>query len=191
MLVRVFGEVLESLSSEGHSFHDVKVEKLIKAAGISRATFYSYFDDKADLLLAVSEDLLQELLASGHGFHQLPTGATKADLRESIRAPFAKYVERRATFRALVHLWHTDPRIAEQQQRVIDQTVTNIATQIVSRQNAGDLDPGLDPVRIATWLTWMLERGAYHLTGPTLAPDLDAWIDAATDLIWGAIYQRV
>jgi TetR/AcrR family transcriptional regulator, ethionamide resistance regulator len=188
MLIRVFGDVLERLAAEGQSFHDVKVQTLIDAAGISRATFYSYFEDKGDLLVAISEDLLDELWDSGQSFHSLPDDARKEDLRDAVRIPLAKYVDRHDIFRALVHLWHTDPRVAAQQQRIIDQTVVSVAEQIRRRQDRGALARDLDATRVATWLTWMLERGAYHLTDTVPVPDLDAWVDAVTDVIWRALY---
>src|SRR6516162_3758329 len=85
MLTRVYEGVLEKLAAEGQSFHDVKVQTLIDAAGISRATFYSYFEDKGDLLVAISEDLLGELWESGRSFHALPDDPRKEDLREAVR----------------------------------------------------------------------------------------------------------
>src|SRR4051794_34010288 len=42
--------VLENLLDKGENFTEVSVERLVSEAGISRSTFYVYFEDKGDLL---------------------------------------------------------------------------------------------------------------------------------------------
>jgi len=43
-------EVVQQLLDEGESFTEMSVERLVSEAGISRSTFYVYFEDKGDLL---------------------------------------------------------------------------------------------------------------------------------------------
>src|SRR5262249_62181282 len=43
-------DAIEGVTDGGEGLGDVSVEKLAKAAGISRATFYIYFADNGDLL---------------------------------------------------------------------------------------------------------------------------------------------
>src|SRR5262249_45112671 len=48
---------LEELLSDGASFTELGVERIARAAGISRSTFYLYFADKTDLLIRLSASL--------------------------------------------------------------------------------------------------------------------------------------
>ena len=67
--------------AEDESYTALSVERLVREAGISRATFYVYFEDKGDLLRALAEDFIERILGRGVDWWQLPPDATKADLR--------------------------------------------------------------------------------------------------------------
>ncbi|MFJ4633810.1 TetR/AcrR family transcriptional regulator [Streptomyces sp. NPDC088847] len=41
---------VERLLHAGNSFTDISVQRIIEEAGVSRATFYAYFEDKSDIL---------------------------------------------------------------------------------------------------------------------------------------------
>ena len=47
-------EATEKLLREGNSYADLSVEAIAARAGISRTTFYDYFEDKRELLLAIA-----------------------------------------------------------------------------------------------------------------------------------------
>src|SRR6516225_2261443 len=63
MLSRHFVSVVENLVENGVRYADLSVEAIITAGGISRSTFYVYFDDKGDLLVAMAQDVISDLLA--------------------------------------------------------------------------------------------------------------------------------
>jgi AcrR family transcriptional regulator len=44
-----------------HGFHNVPVESIAEAAGVSVGSFYAYFNDKHELLLAVIDQLLRRI----------------------------------------------------------------------------------------------------------------------------------
>ena len=54
-------EVVEDLLDKGESYTELSVERLVSEAGISRSTFYVYFEDKGDLLRGWFEDIEAEL----------------------------------------------------------------------------------------------------------------------------------
>ncbi len=74
-------EVVERLLGEGESFTEISVERLVQAAGISRSTFYVYFEDKGDLLRAWYCEIIAELAESTAGWWELDGSATRDDLR--------------------------------------------------------------------------------------------------------------
>ena len=54
-------EATERLMDDGTTFTELSVDRLASEAGISRATFYVYFEDKADLLRLLAARVLAEL----------------------------------------------------------------------------------------------------------------------------------
>ena len=56
---------------EGESFTELSVERIVAAAGISRSTFYVYFEDKGDLLRALTEDVISQMLEVSHHWWDL------------------------------------------------------------------------------------------------------------------------
>ena len=65
MLSRHFVSVVEELVENGVRYADLSVEAIITAGGISRSTFYVYFEDKGDLLVAMAQDVIGDLVADG------------------------------------------------------------------------------------------------------------------------------
>ena len=56
---------VETLLEEGETFTELSVERIVAEANISRSTFYVYFEDKGHLLRALTEDLLELMVAAG------------------------------------------------------------------------------------------------------------------------------
>ncbi|WP_338704225.1 TetR/AcrR family transcriptional regulator (plasmid) [Streptomyces sp. Q6] len=58
-VVRTLGRLLDS----GEAFTEISVQRILEEAGVSRATFYSHFRSKTDLLVQLTDELRQSLLA--------------------------------------------------------------------------------------------------------------------------------
>ena len=56
-------EVVEGLLHEQDSYLNLSVEQIIDAGGMSRSTFYRYFDDKAELIVALADNAMADILA--------------------------------------------------------------------------------------------------------------------------------
>ena len=56
-------DATERLMSEGASFTEISVDRLSTEAGISRASFYIYFDDKGHLLRRLAGQVFGDLAA--------------------------------------------------------------------------------------------------------------------------------
>jgi AcrR family transcriptional regulator len=72
-------EAVERLVSDGLSFTELSVERLATEAGVSRSTFYVYFDDKAALLTAWLAEVIDEVTEAAQGWWASltrPTGLT-------------------------------------------------------------------------------------------------------------------
>ncbi|MEV6766661.1 helix-turn-helix domain-containing protein [Streptomyces sp. NPDC051105] len=57
----------------GEAFSAISVQRILEEAGVSRATFYSHFHSKSDLLVQLTDELRMSLLALAQQWH-LGTG---------------------------------------------------------------------------------------------------------------------
>src|SRR5215471_11297315 len=82
----------EELMASGESYTELSVERIVREAGISRATFYVYFEDKGDLLRALAEDFIERILVAAAVWWTLPADADKPRLRAAMQAIFDAYI---------------------------------------------------------------------------------------------------
>jgi AcrR family transcriptional regulator len=188
MLSRHFVGVVEELVDRGSSYADLSVEAIITAGGISRSTFYVYFGDKGDLLVAMAREVIGDLVATGSSWWDLPVDASRADLLKALRVPIDTYRKHRTVLGTVAETAAYDLRVREQQQSLIDQVVAALTTYIGDAQRAGVTDPHLDAARTAQWLIWMIERGLYQLVGSADEQEVERQLDALTDIVWRVIY---
>lgn len=188
MLSRHFVSVVEELVENGVRYADLSVEAIITAGGISRSTFYVYFEDKGDLLVAMAQDVIGDLVADGAAWWELPVDATREDLQKALRVPIDTYRKHRTILGTVAETAAYDPRAREQQQNLIDQVVTALTTYVGDAQRAGVADPKLDAGRTAPWLIWMIERGLYQLVGSADDAEVERQLDALVEIVWRVLY---
>ncbi|BDB43979.1 hypothetical protein Mkiyose1665_03140 [Mycobacterium kiyosense] len=188
MLGRHFVGVVEELVANGVRYADLSVEAIITAGGISRSTFYVYFDDKGDLLVAMAQDVIGELIADGSSWWDLPVNATREDLHKAMRVPIDTYRRHRTILGTIAETAAYDPRAQEQQQHLIGQVVRALTAYIGDAQRAGVADTELDSARTAQWLIWMIERGLYQLVGSAGDEEVELQLDALVEIVWRVVY---
>ena len=181
--------VIEALLEAGERYAELSVERIITAGGISRSTFYAYFEDKGDLLGALAQHVTADLVGVGHYWWELPPDAGRDELREALRPPIDTYRSYRTILGAVVETAAYDSRVRAQQQELIDQVVASLAAHIKANQRAGLAAPELDPPRTAKWLIWMIERGLYELVSPARGAEAERLLGAVTDVVWRALYE--
>lgn len=189
ILSRHFIDVVEPLIEAGEPYADLSVERIIRAGGISRSTFYAYFEDKGDLLRAMAQDVIGDLVGVGHHWWELPPDASRDDLREALRPPVDTYRAHRTILGAVVETAAYDPRVREQQNRLIESTVASLTEHIERAQREGAAEAGLDARRTAQWLIWMTERGLYQLVSAAGDEEGAQLLEALTDVVWRTLYD--
>ena len=172
-----------------HSFTDLAVSDILNAAGISRGTFYFYFDSKQ----AVLGELVRRTVAQGHTA-AAPWLAGPADPVAALRAGTAAGAElwqaSAPVLRAIVENWRTDPRLTtlwlEQMQSFTDATIAQITADPRTQMSL----TGHDTEAIASALTWLGER-LYYLaaTGTPPFDNQDTLIDTLV-YVWAAVLYR-
>lgn len=182
---------VEALFDQGETFAALTVERLISEAGLSRSTFYTYFADKSELLKELAADVLEELFDAAAQWWERDRIASKAELHEGIRGVVNGFVDHRVIMRAISDAAATDADIGEQWVTLMKQSAGLVARHIRMGQEAGFIDPALDPESTGTWLNWAAERSLTRLIAPSDAAGVEAWHQVMTDLYWNLLYDRV
>ena len=180
--------VVEKLLANGESFTEISIERMVQAAGMSRSTFYVYFQDKGDLLRAWFADIESEIAEAGAGWWEIDAQSTREDLRAALERvvmtyrPYAPLMA--ATFDAAAY----DPGVREHTEAMMQANSAGLRKHIRQGQRAGFIDAALPAGETAEWLTWMAER-AFHVLLQGLSPrELRPHIDAYTAIVWNTLY---
>jgi TetR/AcrR family transcriptional regulator, ethionamide resistance regulator len=181
--------VVERLLEEGDSYTSLSVERLVAEAGISRSTFYVYFQDKGELLRALLEDLTDELMKAARQWWDLaPATASREDVRTALRGFAETYRRHGRLFAAAAEVAAYDPQLGPFFGRFVDTAAAELVVHIRGGQLHGGVDASLDAVRTAAWLTWMAERGLYQLLASAPKDEAQRLADALADIVWNTLY---
>src|ERR1044071_1389315 len=81
----------ERLMRDGTSFTELSVDRLATEAGISRASFYIYFEDKGYLLRRLASQVLGDLTASGERWWDVAWRHNPDDARAAMAGIIATF----------------------------------------------------------------------------------------------------
>lgn len=185
---RVVAAAAEVLVRDGWS--GASVPRIAAAAGVAHGTFYTYFDSKADVLMAVLADLWDDIYAgrgdAGGTRPEMGPTPTAAEARAAVEAANDRFLtayRRNATLMGLVEQLSTDPqRLAVFDQRR-QQFVDRAARFVVRLQGAGLVDGDVDARTTAAALVAMTRHFAY--TWLVRGDELDeAAARRTVDLVW-------
>jgi TetR/AcrR family transcriptional regulator, ethionamide resistance regulator len=180
-------EATGGLLDEGVSYADLNIERIATRAGISRTAFYFYFRDKRELLLRLTEDVVDELYRQGDIWFS-GNGDAGEDLHEALGNIAAIYRENGAVLRAIVQAAATDDEVAVFWHAILDRFVVATTARIKALQATGHSAVHEDPRAAAFVLCWMIERAFNQqlVLGQPLRED--ALVDALTGIFVRAVY---
>ncbi|WP_269750191.1 TetR/AcrR family transcriptional regulator [Nocardia violaceofusca] len=181
-------DAAETLMGEQNlTFAELSVDRLAGAAGISRATFYLYFEDKGELLRRLAQHALTEISEAAKTWWQAAERSDPDDLHQAMKNVLATYRNRRLILSAVVEESAYDQGIAEVFNELID-GVRGTTRKIIERGQASGRIRPMPTDEIADALTWMVERVCYQMVRNT-APEHDDTLAAAlTQIIWSSLY---
>jgi len=172
----------EELLVEGASFAELNIERIATRAGISRTAFYFYFRDKRELLMRLTTDVNEQLMAvastwwSGGG-----------EIRTALAGVAALYREHAALFRATVEVSTYDDEVARFWRGLVGLFVEATEERIRAEQRAGRALSG-EPRSLAFGLIWMTERAMYQQYVQAEPPGLDTMVDALALIFERTVY---
>jgi AcrR family transcriptional regulator len=181
-------EVVERLLEQGESYTELSVERLVSEAGMSRSTFYVYFEDKGDLLAAWFGEITQEIEDAARDWQALDAGLTREDLRAALSRIVKSYKPHTTLMAAVYDAAAYDPGVRELVDGMMNWNVAGLRNHIKAGQKTGFIDPDLLPQQTAAWLQWMAERGLHQLVRNASPAEVERLIDAYTSIVWNTLY---
>lgn len=171
------------------SFADLAVSDILTAAGVSRGTFYFYFDSKH----AVLAELVRRAVGEGHAA-AAPWLSGPPDPVAALRAGTAAgarlWQQHAPVLRAIVENWRADPGLTTLWQEQMQTFTAAAVAQITADPRVRDNLTGHDVTAVASALVWQSER-LYYLAATGTPPfhDQDTLIDTLV-YIWAAVLYR-
>ncbi len=181
---------LERFHATGMHYTEVSVEKLSAAAGLTRTTFYVYFEDKVDLLLAWLEEVGAAAGSAPAGWAVRDRAPTRAELRQDVADALARYRPHMAVLAAARDTALFETRVDAAYRAFVRNSIDDLSDHIERGRRGGWVQPDLPATEIATWLASMVHRTL------SATPSLDdgAYLDRLDDyaeIFWNTLYRRV
>lgn len=172
----------------GASFTELSVDRLATEAGISRASFYIYFEDKGHLLRQLTGQVFSDLANGAERWWSVAHRRDPADVRVAMTAIIASYRRHQPLLVALNEMSAYDPLVGSTYTEILTGISARVTAIIEQGQAQGTIRQELPPESTATTLTWMVERSCQqNLPGRPDSYDAEL-ANALTQIIWGALY---
>jgi AcrR family transcriptional regulator len=151
-----------ALLDEGAAFAEIGIEQIVRGAGVSRPTFYSYFRDKRALILVLGEGVRQALIESADPWLDL----VDEDVEHSLASLLRTYQRYASTVRAIMEAATYDEEVSVFWRVLHDGFLPRVEQRILAA--APDM-PREQAVARAYSLVWMTERTlSEHAARPTV-----------------------
>jgi len=181
-------DATERLMADGASFTELSVDRLATEAGISRASFYIYFEDKGHLLRRLTGQVFDDLADAAERWWSVSKRRDPADVLAAMTALVATYRRHQPLLVALNEMAGYDAAVGSTYREILAAIATRLAAVIAEGQDDGFIRREVAAQGAATALTWMVERTCQQtLPGAPESGD-SALATTLTEIIWGALY---
>jgi AcrR family transcriptional regulator len=185
---RVLPVVEARLSAEG-GFRNLPVDHILHEASLSRSTFYRYFKDKNELLLALIDPVLEDVRTAATVPFDRTSAPGREELQDALRQNFDIYRPHIPLLNALVEVSYSDPAIRRHFEHGFTEVHRTIADHIGRGQRAGFIRADVRPAQTAAWITWMAERGMTQLVAHADAEERDRLAESLATMVWHTLYD--
>lgn len=181
-------DATERLMSNGASFTELSVDRLATEAGLSRASFYIYFQDKGHLLRRLAGQVFGDLAEGAQRWWGVAQRRNPDDAYAAMIAIIATYRRHQPLLIALSEMAGYDALVSTAYRESLSGIANRLARVIENGQADGSIRRSLPVAATASTLTWMVER-ACQQNLPTRDADYDAELARTlTEIVWGALY---
>jgi TetR/AcrR family transcriptional regulator, ethionamide resistance regulator len=183
-------DATERLMRDGASFTELSVDRLSTEAGISRASFYIYFEDKGHLLRRLAGQVFADLAASADRWWSVAHRRDPDDVRVAMTGVVANYRRHQHVLVALSEMAAYDPVVGATYRNLLTAITGRLTRVIKDGQADGAVRAELPAATTASALTWMVERSCQQNL-PTESVSYDAELAATlAEIIWNTLYLK-
>jgi AcrR family transcriptional regulator len=140
---------------------EISIDELARGAGISRPTFYFYFESKDAVLLTLLERVVAEADEAAFDLPGRQLEDRSAAWREAINAFFTTFRAHRAVAVASAQARATNGEVRQLWTKVMEHWVGRTEEAILTERDRGAAPPGLPARELAVALNLMNERVMY------------------------------
>lgn len=180
---------IEVLLQQAEGWQALSVEQILQKSGLTRASFYRHFQDKADLLIALGEPILINILEIGMGPWRLAPNMTIERFEQEFGQTIRAYLPHVGLLGAMVEASAYDSRVREKYLAVFNTVRHTLAERIEEGQRGGYLRQDLPARETAGWLTWMAERGMTQMVGPARDEERLKLAESLAKVVWFSVYE--
>jgi AcrR family transcriptional regulator len=181
-------DATERLMAGGASFTELSVDRLATEAGISRASFYIYFEDKGNLLRRLAGQVFDDLASAAERWWGVSRRRDPADVLAAMTGLVASYRRHQPLLIALNEMAAYDPQVGATYRDILTTIAARLTAVIEEGQGDGFIRQELSAETAASTLTWMAERTCQQNL-PGRPASYDAELAATlTQIVWGALY---
>lgn len=185
---RTLVAALEQLIADEPRFTELTLERMLSTAGISRTSFYKYFDSKVDVLSSWLGELAALLTAAPRTWSS-GAAPTRAELMQGLRDIAAVYRPRLPLVAAVYETAASDAELRAQLAEVLNSAESALRQHISQGQQRGWVNTRVDGAETARWLVYLAENGLRHIIGPAPERAVRALVEAWADTVWFTLYQ--
>ena len=171
---------------EDRGVRELRVVDIAREVGTSPATFYQYFRDVAEAVLALSEEVGEDLAPVGEVLSRDWAGPTGVDAsRELVVAFIAYWDEHRAVLRTRnLAAQEGDQRFRAVRNASLRPLLEGFAAKVADSQRARRVDGAIAPIAAASALMSMLERmAAFHADLVPLGVEPDDLVETTARIL--------
>ncbi|MGV0814378.1 TetR/AcrR family transcriptional regulator [Mycolicibacterium boenickei] len=181
-------DATDRLMADGTSFTELSVDKLATEAGISRASFYIYFEDKGHLLRRLATQVFGDLTQAAKRWWGVAGRRDPADVHAAMSGIIASYRRHQPVLIALNEMSAYDPLVGQTYRELLTGISDQLTRVIEAGQSDGSIRPQLPAAATASTLTWMVERTCHQNLPSHPASYDDELANTLTQIVWGALY---
>jgi TetR/AcrR family transcriptional regulator, ethionamide resistance regulator len=167
---------------------DLAVEDVLKDAGVSRASFYFYFESKYAIVAALLEQIVDEIHAAALPWFERGETPPEEALTTAVEASLALWREHAPVMIACAENWASVPVLRAIWNGVIVRFSEAAAAQIERDREAGVAPEGADAHSLAGVLIAMNERCFYYAVAGGSAGDDAKLVETLAGVWLASIY---
>lgn len=181
-------DATDRLMADGTSFTELSVDRLATEAGISRASFYIYFEDKGDLLRRLARQVFGDLTEDAARWWTVAGRRDPADILSAMARIIASYRRHQPVLIALNEMAGYDAQVGATYRELLTGIGAQFTAVIEAGQADGSIRTTLPAATTASSLVWMVERVCQQNL-PSQPSSYDAELAATlAQIVRGALY---